>query len=111
LDNIPDKCIDEVLVLYQLRGIQVTNGCRGTDEVAVVDVMIVVERIAKNMSWPKHPIALKQGDVGVGTMLGAPFVVKVVRNTAVEVLEYATAIKGTLGSVIATAAMLSNAVV
>ena len=36
---------------------------------------------------------------------------KVVRNTVVEVLEYATVIERTLGPVVVTVAMLSNAVV
>lgn len=63
------------------------------------------------MSWPEQSIAPRQGDDEVGTALGTPFVAKVVRNTVVEVLEYATIIERTLGRVVATVAILSNAVV
>ena len=64
-----------------------------------------------NISWPEQSIAPRQGDVEIGTTLGTPFLAKVVRNTVVEVLEYATVIERTLGPVVATVAMLSNAVV
>ena len=63
-----------------------------------------------NMSWPEQSIAPRQGDVEVGTTLGTPFVAKVVRNTVVEVLEYATIIERILGPVVATVDMLFNAV-
>lgn len=67
--------------------------------------------LSSNMSWPEQSIALRQGDDEVGTTLGMPFVAKVVRNTAVEVLKYVTIIERTLGPVVATVAMLSNVVV
>ena len=67
--------------------------------------------LSSNMSWPEQSIALRQGDDEVGTTLGTPFVAKVVRNTAVEVLKYVTIIERTLGPVVATVAMLSNVVV
>jgi hypothetical protein len=62
------------------------------------------------MSWHEQSIAPRQGDVEVSTMLGTPFVVKIVRNRVVEVLEYATVIERILVPVIAMVAMLSNAV-
>ena len=67
--------------------------------------------LSSNMSWLEQSIALRQGDDEVGTTLGMPFVAKVVRNTAVEVLKYVTIIERTLGPVVATVAMLSNVVV
>jgi hypothetical protein len=47
LDTSWTSVFDKVFVLYQSKGMQVTNDCRGIHEVAVVDMMIVVELIAK----------------------------------------------------------------
>jgi hypothetical protein len=65
----------------------------------------------KKTSWPEQSIPFGHGVGEVGEMLGTPFVVKVVCNTVVEVVEYATATPVRLAIVVAMVAVLSDVIV